>query len=376
MGKRELLLVVGFLILGVVVYQATSAPAGPDQRGLFASFSRLVDSTRREMRGNRAVAERTAVSSHAIDESVTELRISEYVREVHVSGEDRADVEASLHVRSNAYDDREARETADATVLLTERAASSLLMRIDYPDPGRQHVTLRVKVPARLHVRIESRPDTLAIADVASVEAANAGGTTTIQRIPGQVVVSHQSGAATIEDVSSLRFTGRRSRLTVRDVRGEADVQIDQGGSVAASGLAGRIAVQSRNAEVLLTDPAPTSGPVRIDAVGGSVAVEGLGTEARIDSRNARVDVTMRRAAPVAIYSAGGPVALTPPPSAYTLDLVATNGRITPDNVGAELGLETTRTPSEERAAGPVGGGGPTITIRATRADVALRRPQ
>ena len=33
MGKRELLLVVGFVIVGVVVYQVTAPPPAPGERG-------------------------------------------------------------------------------------------------------------------------------------------------------------------------------------------------------------------------------------------------------------------------------------------------------------------------------------------------------
>ena len=52
MGKRELLLIFCFFIVGVVVYQATARPPAPGERGL--SLSRLIESARREIRGNRA----------------------------------------------------------------------------------------------------------------------------------------------------------------------------------------------------------------------------------------------------------------------------------------------------------------------------------
>lgn len=372
MGKRELLLVAGFLILGVVVHQATAPPAGPGESGL--SLSRLLNSVRREMRGNPASAERTIVSIHPIDDEVSELRVSEHVREVHISGEDRADVEASLRVVSNAYDEAEASQTLDQTVLRTDHAASSLLMRIEYPRAGRQRATLTLKVPARLHVRVESRPDTLAIRGVASVEAPNAAGETTVSRVAGRVAVNHQSGAATIEDVSSLRFTGRNSRLALRGVREETAVVMEQGGTLTASELEGRIEIQSRNADVALRGAAAAGGTLRVNANGGSVVLDDLRTETRVDGRNTKLTVTMVGAASLDIHSQGGTVTLTPPAAGHHLDLLVREGRIEVPP-GGTPGVEPTTDDSgkESRLSAAADGGGPPITVRHRGGDIVLR---
>ena len=55
MGKRELLLVIAFAVVGVVVYQITAPPPPPGSQGF--SFSTLVQHMRRGIQGNRAVAE-------------------------------------------------------------------------------------------------------------------------------------------------------------------------------------------------------------------------------------------------------------------------------------------------------------------------------
>jgi hypothetical protein len=113
MGKRELLLIVGFAIAGLVAYQVTAPPRGPDDAG--PSLSGMIDRVRREIRGHPASTTRTTTSTIPIDGRIAELRISEYVREVHVSGEDRQDAEVMLHVVSNGYDDQEAGQTAEGT---------------------------------------------------------------------------------------------------------------------------------------------------------------------------------------------------------------------------------------------------------------------
>ena len=55
MGKRELLLIGAFLLVGAAVYYATAPPGTPNQQGF--SVSRILDSVRRELHGNRASSE-------------------------------------------------------------------------------------------------------------------------------------------------------------------------------------------------------------------------------------------------------------------------------------------------------------------------------
>ncbi len=107
MGKRELLLIVAFLIVGVVVYQATAPPSGPNERSF--SFSRILEHVRREMRGNRASAEETKVSTHELEPGTNEIRITGSFAELTITGENRKDVELKHRVTSTGYDDAEAK---------------------------------------------------------------------------------------------------------------------------------------------------------------------------------------------------------------------------------------------------------------------------
>ena len=76
---------------------------------------------------------------------------------------------------------------------------------------------------------------------------------------------------------------------------------------------------------------------------------------------------------PATIYSTGEDIVVTPPPGGYTLDAVATDGRITIDDGDAEADRERDR--AARHRAGH--GGGPTLTLRATRAEINVRsRPK
>jgi len=371
MGKRELLLIIGFVIVGAVVYQATAPPPGPNDKGF--SFSRLIDAARREIRGNRASTELTTTSTETLTPDITELRLLGSL-EAEVIGEDRADIATSLRIRSNAYDEAEAKKYARESTLVSDRAGSSLSMRVKYPREGRQWGYLTVRVPSRLRVRTEGIAKTV-ISGVAGVEMTNSRSDVTIKRIAGRVTFNHRGGTVSIEDVDSLKFTGRGTELKVRGVRGDASILFEQGGELNASGLSGAVDVESRNADVTLSGLEAARGPIRVNVNAGSLKLEGLRTDTRIDGRNAELEIAVSRAAPIAIYSDGDDVLLTPPATGYRLDAVVVDGQIAPEALVTSLGLERSDTtePREVRASGAVGGGGPTITVRATRGDLTLR---
>ena len=376
MGKRELLLIIGFIIIGAVVYQATAPAPGPNEKGF--SLSRFVDMARREIRGNRASAVVTKSSTIPIDRDVTEIRIIEYVSEVEISGEDRDDVEASLRVHSNAYDDKEAKLYADQTVLKQDRSAAILTLSIDYVQgrhTGRQRAALMVKIPARLRARVESRPGKLTIRNVAGVDALNSGGEATIRNVAGRVAMTHRGGSMTIEDVGALKLTGRSTEVTVTGVNGDASIVMEQGGEMKGAKLAGPVDVDCRNADVTLENLEATRGPIRVNAVNGSVTMNGIKSETRVDGRNAELNITMSGAAPIAIYNDGEEVDLTPPPGGFRLDAVVVDGRMEPESAFKDLGLDVTtdKDSKESRASGAVRGGGPTITVRTTRGGLTLR---
>jgi hypothetical protein len=155
MGKRELLLVCVFVVAGFVVYQATSPPRDPNRPGW--SFAGIMDEIRREVRGNQSRAETTKTQVIPAPPTVREIRIVRFPSEVTITGEDRADIEAVLKVHSRAYDDAEAKKTAEATKLLVDPAGELLTLTMDYPREGQQTVILTLKVPKRLALRIDDK---------------------------------------------------------------------------------------------------------------------------------------------------------------------------------------------------------------------------
>jgi hypothetical protein len=367
MGKRELLLIIAFIIGGAIVYQATAPPPAPGERSF--SPGRLIDDFRRHLRGNRFSAETTTVSHHAVGPAVAELKVAR-AGELTIVGEERADIEAELQVRSNGADEAEAQRLAKDTVLKVETAGSRLAASISYPEAGTQRaLRLTLKIPARLLITLEGGSP-LNVSGVAGVELSSSRGEARVRNIAGKVSGTHRGGELFVTNSGSVKLTSMGTEVQLERISGETTLNI-RGGELRASELAGSIEIDAEGAEITLDKIQKATGVVRIHAASRSVTVRGLSTEARIDVRNAEVDVEADRAAPLAIYSeGGGSVEVTPAAGGYEMDAVATNGDLTlPSDT-----LQTTTNGEEHRAAGAVHGGGPMITIRSARADITVRQ--
>jgi hypothetical protein len=374
MGKRELLLILVFVVLGAVVYQVTAPPAAPGQSGF--SFGRVVENIRREVAGNRANAEITATASHPVPEGIRELRVTLQNTPVTIIGESRTDIASELWVRSTGYDEAEARRLAGEAALTVEPAGPTITVSLKYPRGGSQRGRLQLRVPADMLVLFGPTNVRLDVTGARGVELESARGDVTIKQIAGAVTVTHRGGDLTIEDAGAVRLNTRGSDVRLTRVTGEAHLVL-QAGELRGAELTGPTDIEATSADVLLEKFQQPAGPLRIHAVTGSVIVRGLRGEGRIEGRNAEIDVAIDHPAPLAIFNSNEPVQVTLPTSGFTLDAVATEGRITvPDTVASQIAATASPDGKEQKASGDVHGGGPTITIRATSGDIRLRAPE
>jgi hypothetical protein len=367
MGKRELLLIVAFAAVGAVVYYATAPEAAPSQQGF--SLSRIVDHLRREVRGNRSSAEVTSTTAIPLTRGVTEVRFETGSAPLTISGEDRADVLCELQVWSSGFDEAEARKYAGQTALKTSEAGVTLVIGIKYPEPATQRGSLVVRMPRSLAVRVQPSRGKIEIGDVSAVELVEARGQATVRRVSGRATVTHRGGTLTVEDVAAMKLNTRGSAVVLKNIKGEATLQV-QAGELRGVSLSGPIDVESNGTRLKLDDLSGTRTPIRINAVDGSVTLGGLRTETRIDGRDTRIEVTVAQPALIAIYNeADEPMDVVLPASGFKLDALATDGRLT---VAPGMPDVITRD-NEQRSSGAVGGGGPTITLRASRGNITIK---
>jgi len=368
MGKRELLLICAFVAVGATVYYATAPAPAPGQQGF--SLARIVDHLRREIHGNRSSAEVKTTTAIPLKRGVTEVRFETGNAPITISGENRDDVLCELQAWSSGYDEIEAKRYAGETLLRTTEAGVSLVIGIKYPEPATQRATLVVRMPAAMAVRIQPSRGKLEIVDVRSVELVEARGQVVVRRIGGRLTAAHRGGTLTIEGVSALKLNTRGSTVVLKDVKGEAVMQV-QAGELRGQSLAGPVEIESNGTRITLDDLTTTRRPIRINAVGGSVTMAGLRTDTRIDGRDTRIDVTLDQPAPLAIYNeAEEPMDVTLPATGFQLDALATDGRLTvPEGLA-----EVKTTENEQRASGVIGSGGPTVTLRSSRGNITIKR--
>jgi hypothetical protein len=376
MGKRELVLIAVFVVLGICVYQLTAPPPPPGSEGI--SLSGIFRNMKRGVQGARESATADSQQTAAVDGAVRELRVNiSRSNDLTVTGEDRTDIAAEMHATARGYDQFEAKAVATATTLKIERIGDALVVSVDNStarnlprNNGISQLVIVLKVPRGLALRMEPHSGRLVASQLAAAEIMGSRGETRLSGIAGRVVLTHSSGALELADLASLKLNARNSRGSVKQVKGPMTVDAT-GAELTFTEIVGPLEIEARNSDLRLDGIKELKPPLRVNTTGGELRVEGLRTEARIDGRNTDIDVMLAAPAPVTIYNVGA-IRATAPPGGYALDAVATEGRITSDD------SSITATPGDSpdaRATAAIRGGGPTLTLRSTRGSITVRKP-
>jgi len=363
MGKRELLLIVGFVVLGVAVYQLTAHP-GPEGRSLF-NLGQLIESAKREIQGNQARAERKATTTEPLAPDIDELRVDN-VPSVTLIGEDRVDMALELAVVSTGFDEAEARQLAEATVPRVDSSGRVVTLSIEYPEGGRQTATLVVRLPSRIRARIRGARGVSRVSGLAAIELEATRGDLTIEHVPFRIEGDHVGGSLHITDAGSVSINARSADVELTGIAGDAKLDLT-GGTVRATRLAGALEVTGRSVEI----EADGLGAIaRFDLRGGEVTLTGVAHEVRFDGRSADLTLALAAPAPVTAITNDGTIQFTAPPKGgFALDATATGGRLQVSG----LDVPVTREGEDQRASGEVRGGGPTVALRATSGVIEVR---
>lgn len=378
MGKRELVLVAIFVVIGVVVFQFTAPPPPPGSEGV--SVGGIFNRLKREVQGTRESASAETRETLTIDADVRLVRINlPRQNDLTIIGTDRTDILVEMKVVARGYSPAEAKSAADAAKIKLERASDAVSITAVWPARTGQNSgfinqgTFTVSVPKRLQIRIEPHSGTLEMRDVASGEIMGSRGATRISNVAGHLSLVHTGGKLELENLASLKFTGRNSNGSVKRVSGVTSLDLTNG-DLRFDDIVGPVDVEARNVEFVMDAAKMTKGPLRFNANNGTTRIDNLQTEARLDGRNTDIHVEVAAAAPITIYSTGEDIIVEPPPGGYTVDAVATEGQLVlEDGTLKVTGDDQQR---EQRASGAVRGGGPALTLRATRADVRLRKSE
>jgi hypothetical protein len=377
MGKRELVLIAAFLVVGIVVYQFTAPPPPPGSEGV--SVGGIFQKLKREVRGARENATAESKGSLPVDPSIHLLRINlPRANDLTVVGTDRSDVTVEMRVTARGYDQAAAKATADAARVTLETAGDAVVASSTWSNTRRNNnsegfvvqSTITLSVPRRLNVRLEPHIGELVVRDVAAVELMGSRGDTEITGTSGPIVLTHGGGKLTIDRAASLKLTGRNSEGTIKNIAGTFSVDLTSG-ELRVQDIVGPIDIEARNNELQFDAAKTSKPPFRFNGTGGQLRIENLRSEARIDGRNVDLEVALSAAAPITIYSTGSDITVTAPPGGYSIDAVATEGRLVLNDGTLKAADE-----HDQRVTGAIRGGGATLTLRATRADIRLRKPE
>jgi autotransporter translocation and assembly factor TamB len=363
MGKRELLLIGAFVLLGAVVYQV-AAPAGQGRQGGF-SLSRMMDHLRREIRANSAEAEVSTETTIPLERGAAEVRVQSIAR-LTITGENRHDIAARLQVHSTGVDEADAKTLAEHSVLMVDQTGGVVSLKVDYPTEGQQRGELTLKIPKALAVRLEGTSGRVDVTEVGALYLNGTRGEVMAAKLGGELRGTFQGGRLRVDGTTgAVKLTARRAEIEIDKVSGDAAFDLS-GGSLRATAIGGRLELDLNRVDVEIDD---VGGAVRVNAAEGTLDLGGLKREARLDGRGTEMVLQLARPAPITAFTSDETLTLRLPPGGVTLDATTTAGDIRlPDQ---SLTVQEQR--DERRARGPIRGGGPMVSLRVTRGDIVIR---
>lgn len=359
MGRRELLIALGFVAAGVVAYQLT-APASPARR---FSFGEAVAEFRREVRGNPGRGSVTHTGTIPALRAMTEVRLAA-VGTLSLVGEDRADVAYELTVHSSGPDDAAAVAAAEGTTVSHDTFGHVLALRVVHPPQARSTSALSVRVPTRFAVRIEGiRRAT--IGRVAAVHLENVIGDLQLTRIAGTVSGTHRNGSLAVVGAGAVDVTVNGSRLSVSDAFGDVTIA-GRGGEVEIVEPAGVVDATVADLNLEIVRPRDR---VRVSGSNGQITVDRPRGAIDIEGRRAEITITIDAAVPVTASTTERTLRLLlDPAAAVTID-----ARTTGDGAIDASAMHWTAEPADRGQRLVARAGGDTrVALRAERGAIVI----
>lgn len=367
MGKRELLIICAFLVIGAVTYQFTAAPAKPGERSF--SIGDMFRGIKREMSANASSARLTKSGSFALTPDIKQVHIST-ARSVPVTivGEDRKDIGFEMPVRSNGPDEATAKEWANKVELRQDLLGSTISLSTYFPEEGSQNAELTLKVPKQLQVRVENSTKIQA-SSLAAVELKNPSGEVNLVDV-GEVTGTHRSGDLTISGATTVNVALVSSRTKIKNVSNGVTVNV-RNGECWVSDTAGDVtATISNDAELTVT---MDKSDLKVSGDGGRLKILRAANKVSIDTRRTLVEVEAGSQAgdEFTIVTSDEDIRLSlGDPVAASIDAATTGGVIRAD----DFKLQPEQKDNQVRMNASIGKGGSRIVLRNSRGDIVISK--
>jgi hypothetical protein len=365
MGKRELLLISGFAVVGLVIYQLTM-PATADTGGGFAAWWARVRSHVQD----RWVERRFDRKEDAAVPAATRTVALELDRgTVAIIGETRETI--AIELSGVVYGADEQLAAALERQIELTRTTDGAVMRMKLTLPKRDNadrrprVQLTVRVPARLGVEIRMNGGELDVTSVASVHVAKASGRMRFATVTGAVTGELGPGELDIERVGSIAIETQRCQVRIANVAGTLEAEARRG-DFRARGIGGAAHLEGHDIEGELEDLA---GPLKLTGSGGEVRVRDVRGPITAQTERTTLKFNPGTAVAISATTEDDSIELTLPAGGVVLEAVATDG-----DIRAPDGLLTVQRDGEDaKANATLRGGGPRIVLRTSSGNITVR---
>jgi hypothetical protein len=365
MGKRELLLISLFVILGVGAWRLT-APATTEGEGF--SITRAWEQLRSHLRGEHVPSDARRTAALAVPARARLLAVEGFTGSLTVTGEERTDISAELSASVFGGDQAEAEARAKEVVLTLEPADDRIAVKVQVPPSRRRtRVELRLKVPAGLGLVVRDTRGQVEVRGVASADIESRMGDLTVADVGGLVKGQHRGSNVELSRVGRVEFESRMGDIKIERVAGAVTLSAE-GGNTEVRDVAGKVQLKARRADL---DLDRLAGEIALDAADGHVELRHVQAAVTFEGERARFTVALDRPVGVTVASEDAAVEVELPADAQvSLDLAAEDGKINvPEGLPAVT--STDRHESLTTSAGPRA---PVIKVRTVRESVTIRR--
>ncbi len=364
MGKRELLLLVVFVVLGIGVYQV-SAPAAPADAPGF-SLSRIVQMAKSHLGGPSVRRSVTRTATLAPTTEVTTLDLGEVRGPVFVEGSDRQDIQVRVEATFGGIDEADLTRQEKAFLVQVANAGPVATARVVLPEGGRRpRYEVHIVLPRTLKVQLAGRGGGSAeVRGVAGLHLDEYRGELTTEALTGPVTGEMRDGRAEFGRGATLALRTERGRLRA-DAPASVTLESDEG-TIELVDPAGPITLTQEQCRI---DVRGTGGPVKVTGEGGTITLRQVTHPLTIEAKRLTVNAELEAPVATTITIEDDEVDVTLPRTGG-VQLVAS---VTDGELRLPEGLDATTVDRTQKYTGPVAGGGPQVTITLVRGPMRVR---
>jgi hypothetical protein len=356
------LLILGFIVIGTVVYQVSAPPADPSRSGF--SLSGIVAHVQMVMKGERAEAPIVRTAILEAPASGIPLSLKEYRGVLKVVAEDREDIQAELRATAFGLDETAAQARAQQVTLALDEQEDGIVVNLTQPKEGRRaRFELTLRLPAEQAIELGLRSGEAELRGVARVALLEGRGKITI--LDATRVTGTFQGDLTVQRVDQVKVEVSRGDVRFDEVRGPLEIDAERA-DLTLNKLSGPVTLTIKNLSCKMED---VDSPVKIASQHGRVDLRDARAPLSITATDSEIVVTLADAVEATITNTDGTIDVRMPKGGIKVDASTENGAIRTTWSGPAF----TSSERSQKFIALLEHGGPLITLRNEGGDIFIR---